>query len=106
MLRFSLGVTRMDRIRNEYIRGTAHVEKFGDKVREARLRWFGHVQRRDSGYIGQRMLKMELPGRRRRGRPQRRFMDVVKEDMQRVGVREEDARDRVRWRQMIRCGDP
>ncbi|KAK3530863.1 hypothetical protein QTP70_003631 [Hemibagrus guttatus] len=48
MLRFSLGVTRLDRIRNEYIRGTAHVGRLGDKVREARLRWFGHVQRRDS----------------------------------------------------------
>ncbi|KAK3523772.1 hypothetical protein QTP70_010062, partial [Hemibagrus guttatus] len=47
MLRFSLGVTRLDRIRNEYIRGTAHVGLLGDKVREARLRWFGHVQRRD-----------------------------------------------------------
>ncbi|KAK3551170.1 hypothetical protein QTP70_013885 [Hemibagrus guttatus] len=44
MLRFSLGVTRLDRIRNEYIRGTAHVGHLGDKVREARLRWFGHVQ--------------------------------------------------------------
>ncbi|KAK3507817.1 hypothetical protein QTP70_000891 [Hemibagrus guttatus] len=51
MLRFSLGVTRLDRIRNEYIRGTAHVGRLGDKVREARLRWFGHVQRRDSEYI-------------------------------------------------------
>ncbi|KAK3535080.1 hypothetical protein QTP70_003022, partial [Hemibagrus guttatus] len=47
MLRFSLGVTRLDRIRNEYIRGTAHVGRLGDKVKEARLRWFGHVQRRD-----------------------------------------------------------
>lgn len=33
-------------------------------------------------------------------------MDVVKEDMQKAGVTEEDARDRVRWTQMIRCGDP
>ncbi|XP_057713569.1 CUB domain-containing protein 2 isoform X1 [Corythoichthys intestinalis] len=33
----------MDRIRNN-IRGIAHVR---GKVREARLRWFGHVQRRD-----------------------------------------------------------
>ncbi|KAK3523086.1 hypothetical protein QTP86_013134 [Hemibagrus guttatus] len=49
MLRFSLGVTRLDRIRNEYIRGTAHVGRLGDKVRETRLRWFGHVQRRESG---------------------------------------------------------
>ncbi|KAK3543151.1 hypothetical protein QTP70_011943 [Hemibagrus guttatus] len=47
MLRFSLGVTRLDRIRNEYIRGTVHVGRLGDKVREARLRWFGHVQRRE-----------------------------------------------------------
>ncbi|KAK3545315.1 hypothetical protein QTP70_003668 [Hemibagrus guttatus] len=51
MLRFSLGVTRLDRIRNEYIRGTAHVGRLGDKVREARLRWFGHVQRRESEYV-------------------------------------------------------
>ncbi|KAK3522807.1 hypothetical protein QTP86_001539 [Hemibagrus guttatus] len=75
MLRFSLGVTRLDRIRNEYIRGTAHVGRLGDKVREARLRWFGHVQRRDSEYIGRRMLDMGLPGRRQRGRPKRRCHD-------------------------------
>ena len=88
MLRFSLGVTRMDRIRNEYIRGTVHVRCFGDKVREARLGWFGHVLWRDSEYIGRRMLGMELPGRRPRGRPKRRFMDAVKEDMKPAGVRE------------------
>lgn len=39
---------------------------------------------------------MELPGKRKRGRSQRRFVDVVKEDMQRVGVTEEDARDGVK----------
>ncbi|KAK3509791.1 hypothetical protein QTP70_011160 [Hemibagrus guttatus] len=77
MLRFSLGVTRLDRIRNEYIRGTAHVGRLGDKVREARLRWFGHVQRRESEYIGRRMLDMELPGRRQRGRPKRRVYPAL-----------------------------
>ncbi|KAK3519688.1 hypothetical protein QTP70_000998, partial [Hemibagrus guttatus] len=51
MLRFSLGVTRLDRIRNEYIRGTAHVGRLGDKVREATLRWFGHVQRRENDVV-------------------------------------------------------
>ena len=30
MLQFSLGVTRLDRIRSEYIRGTAHVRRFGE----------------------------------------------------------------------------
>ena len=90
MLRFSLGVTRMDKIRNEYIRGTAQVGKFGEKTREARLRWYGHLRRKDDGYIGRRMLRMELPGKRKRGRPKRRFMDVVKEDMAEVEVTEED----------------
>ncbi|KAK3523754.1 hypothetical protein QTP70_009236 [Hemibagrus guttatus] len=106
MLRFSLGVTRLDRIRNEYIRGTAHVGRLGDKVREARLRWFGHVQRRESEYIGRRMLDMGLPGRRQRGRPKRRYMDGINEDMKLVGASVEDAEDRDRWREMIHCGDP
>ncbi|KAI5104101.1 putative methyltransferase NSUN6 isoform X1 [Silurus meridionalis] len=88
MLRFLLGVTRMERIRNEFIRGTAHVGHFGDKVREAQLRWFGNMQRRDMGYISRRMLRMEPPGRRKRGRLKRRFMDVVKEDMREVGLKE------------------
>ncbi|KAK3532164.1 hypothetical protein QTP86_009044 [Hemibagrus guttatus] len=106
MLRFFLGVTRLDRIRNEYIRGTAHVGRLGDKVRESRLRWFGHVQRRESEYIGRRMLDMELPGRRQRGRPKRRYMDGINEDMKLVGASVQDAEDRDRWREMIRCGDP
>ena len=106
MLRFSLGVTRMDKIRNEYIRGTAQVGRFGEKTREARLRWYGHVLRKDDGYIGRRMLRMELPGKRKRGRPKRRFMDVVKEGMAEVEVKEEDADNRSNWRLKIRCGDP
>ncbi|KAI5090185.1 hypothetical protein C0J45_20320 [Silurus meridionalis] len=94
MLWFSLGVTTINRIRNEFLRGTAHVGHSGDKVREVRLRWFGHVQRRDMGYISRRMLRMEPPGRRKRGRPRRRFMDVVREDMQVVGLKEADVEDR------------
>ena len=40
------------------------------------------MHRRDSGYIGRRMLEMELPGRRRTGRPKRKYMDALKKDMQ------------------------
>ena len=49
---------------------------------------------------------MELPGKRKRGRPKRRFIDVVKEDMAEVVVTEEDTEDRSNWRWKIRCGDP
>ena len=77
-----------------------------EKTREARLRWYGHLRRKDDGYIGRRMLRMELPWKRKRGRPKRRFMDVVKEDMAEAEVTEEDTVDRNNWRRKIRCGDP
>lgn len=32
-------------------------------------------------------------------------MNVVKEDMKRVGVTEVDAVDRTQWKQMMHCGD-
>ena len=63
MLRFSLGVTRMDKIKNEFIRGTAQVRQIGNKVREVRLRWYGHVQRRNTEYICKGMLCLELSGK-------------------------------------------
>ena len=58
----------MDKIRNEYIRRTAHVGRFEEKTREARLRWYGRILRKDDGYIGRRMLRMELPGKRKWGK--------------------------------------
>ena len=87
MLRFAMGVTRTDKIRNEHIRSTVKVEWLGIKIREGRLRWYRHVMRRDQDYVGRKMMEMELPGKRRRGRPKRRFLDVVKEDMGKVGAK-------------------
>ena len=46
------------------------------------------------------MLKNE-----QRGRPKRRFTNVVKEDIQNVGVTEDDADGTEIWRTMICCGD-
>ena len=73
------------------IRETVLVRCFGDKSREARLRNLGHVQRRDSECIGKRMLRLELSGRRPRGRRKRRFM--VKENMKLVAVKEEEVKE-------------
>ena len=39
ILRFAMGVTRKDKIRNEYIRGTVKVDRLEMKMMEARLRW-------------------------------------------------------------------
>ena len=106
MLRFAMGVARKNKIRNEYIRGTVKVERLGMKMREGRLRWYGHIMRRDQEYVGRKVMKMELPGKRKRGRPKRRFLDVVKEDMGKVGAGEIDIKNRTVWRNIIRCGYP
>ena len=61
-----------DKVRNEYIWGTAKIRRIGEKLRGERLRWFGHVKRREESYIGRRMMKIEIPGKRTRGKPRRR----------------------------------
>ena len=106
MLRFAMGVTRKDKIRNEHIRSTVKVERLGMKMREGRLKWYRNVMRRDQEYVGRKMMEMELSGKRKRGRPKRRFLDVVKEDMEEVGAKETDIEDRKKWMMMIRCGHP
>ena len=54
MLRFAKKVTRKDKIRNEHIRSTLKVERLRMKMKEGRLRWYGHVMRRDKEYVGRR----------------------------------------------------
>ena len=67
MLRFAMGVTRKDKIRDKYIRGTVKVERFGMKMRKGRLRWYGHVMRRDQEYVGKIVMEMDLLERGKEG---------------------------------------
>jgi len=46
ILRSMDGVTREDKIRNEYIRSSLGVVSIVNKMREIRFRWLGHVLRR------------------------------------------------------------
>ena len=78
------GVTKLDRIRNERIRGTMKVGEISKKVQESRLKWYGHGLRREE-YVGKRVMVMEVPGKRRRGRPKRRWLDNIQERL--VGKR-------------------
>ena len=93
MVKWALEVTRKDKIRNEYVRGTDKIAKLGDKLRNAKLLWYGHVKRREEDYVGKRMMEMAVPGIRKRGRPKRRWMDLVREDMEGIKAREGDEVD-------------
>ena len=72
----------------------------------ARLCWNGHVKRRGKGYEGKRMMEIAVPGRRKRRRLRRRWIDLAREYMERVGAREGDEIDWVRWRILSHCGNP
>jgi len=44
MIRWICGHTRLDKIRNEVIRSKIGVASIADKLRDARLCWFGHIK--------------------------------------------------------------
>ena len=51
---------------------------------------------------GRKELDMKSPGKRKRGRPKPKYLDVAREDMQVVEAREDEVFDRSVWRI---CGD-
>lgn len=106
MLRWMCGVTKLDRIRNERIRGTVKVGEVSKKVQEKRLQWYGHVMRRDESYVGRRVMGMDVGGRRKRGRPRRRWMDCVNEDLREKGLTREEVQDRAAWKRLTKYIDP
>ena len=106
MLRWMSGVTKLDRIRNDRIRGTTKVGEISKKVQESRLKWYGHVLRREEEYVGKRVMVMEVPGKRTRGRPKRRWLDNIKNDLSERELSGEEAQDRVQRRRLIRNINP
>ena len=102
-LRWMSAVTKLDRIRNERIVLVGEISK---KVQESRLKWYGHVLRREDEYVGKRVMGMEVPGKRRRGRPKRRCLDSIRNDLSERELSRKDAQDRSKWRHLKRHIDP
>ena len=66
------------------------MEEITKKVQERRLKWYGHVMRREEHYIGRRAMVMKVQGRRKRGRPKRRWLDKVRDDIKEKGLSADD----------------
>ena len=109
MLRWMCGVTRKDKIRNEHIRGTTRVAQASKKITERILIWYGHVIRRDGVHILRKVLRADIPGKRKRGRPKTRWKDACQRDLKSTGrLRAGEETDRAMWRRKIisHTGDP
>ena len=56
-LRSLVGVSRMDRVRNEDVRSRAGIEReLASRADQRVLRWFGHVERTDEYRMARRVL--------------------------------------------------
>ncbi|VFQ64860.1 unnamed protein product [Cuscuta campestris] len=95
--------TRLDRISNEVIRRQVGMAPVEDKLREARLRWFGHVRRRDVDAPVRRCERITvIGGSRGRGRPRKNWKEVIRQDLGLLTLTEDMALDRNLWRTRIR----
>ena len=73
-------------------------EKVSDVMRYSRLRWMGHVLRKEGNDWVKKNIKMTVEGSRGRGRPKMTWEKVVERDMKDGGLVRNDAKDGVKWR--------
>jgi hypothetical protein len=78
------GVSLRDRIHSEDLRYWVGVEPIGEVCRRNRLRWFGHVERKEDDDWVKRYTRMEVVGKRPRSRPRKTWMSTLKDDMKQV----------------------
>jgi len=106
MLRRIKGVTLRDKERSKDIRRELRIDSITWKIRQIRMRWFGHVTRMEDDNQVKKVMCMEISGKRSRGRPERRWSDNIQSDLKEFGLKEKDARNRVKWRRSIQTPDP
>ena len=98
MVRWMCGVSLRERKTSSELRKMMGIEPVLDVVRRGRLRWMGHILRKDGNSWVRRVMDINVEGRRVRGRPRKTWVNVVEEDMHMRGLQRKDAEDRAKWR--------
>jgi len=105
MLRWMYGLTRLEKIRNEVTRERVGVAPLEEKLRETRLRWFGHVKRSVNAPVKRCEAINILHFKGGRGRLKRSWDEVIRKDMKLIGLTEDMTQDRNLWRSRIKIVD-
>ena len=78
-LRSLVGVSLMDRIRNEEVRKRAGIEReLASRADQRVLRWLGHVERMDEYRMARRVFIAEISGGLVRGKPRLGWANGIK----------------------------
>ena len=104
MIRMMCGVRLVDRVSTDVLWDKVGVVvTIKCSIIQRRLRWYGHVIRRDISSQIREVMEHEIPGKRKKGRPRKSCEKCVKKDLERYDLRREDAYDRVKWREHIKA---
>ena len=102
MVRWMCGVKLKDRLPSKELKERLGIDDIALVLQQNRLRWYGHVLRKDDDDWVKKCMEYEAEGPRPRGRPKRTWREVVREDCQAHKMNKEDAMDRCKWRKMIK----
>ena len=100
MVRWMCGVTLLDHIKNEELLERMGIQSISEKMRTSRLRWFGHVMRKDDNDWVKQCMEIDLEGKSIRGN-RKTWKKTVDEDMKYKGLKVDDCSDRKVWRRGI-----
>jgi len=67
-------------------------------LQQNRLRWYGHVLRKEDNDWVKKCMEYEVEGARPSGGPKKTWREIVEKDRKACGLNRDDAMDRSRWR--------
>ena len=91
-----------DRLPSKELRERLGVDDIALVLQQNRLRWYGHVLRKDDDDWVKKCMEHEVEGSRPRRRPRKTWKEVVRDDCQARKLNKEDAMDRCKWRKVIK----
>ena len=94
MVRWMCGFMLKDRLPSKEVTERLGVDYIVLILQQNRLRWYGHVLRKDDDDWVKKCMEYEVEGSRPRRRPKRTWKEVVREDCQARKLNKEDAVDR------------
>ena len=97
-MRQMCGVTLKDRKSSEELRHRIGIENVADVIRRGRLRWFGHVERKEDNDWVKACQTLEIDGNRGKGRGKKTWRQCVDEDMKILKLNKKDTDNRMEWR--------
>jgi len=74
-LRHLLGITKLDKEKNQSIREKTGAENIVKEIKEYQEKWQQHIQRMDTNGIPKQALQYKPKGRRHIGQPRKRWRD-------------------------------